>query len=134
MPMQIICGEETAKYVQRVFNEYENTQNEKYIKQYMEEVKNYASKESMQTGMIMDATELSKQNEKSKESMEAAIQNEQIKKLEALAKTWKEAHTQKVREYEKIGRNEPCPCGSGLKYKNCCLKTGKYEKIVKVKK
>ncbi|RPI03588.1 MAG: hypothetical protein EHM72_01130 [Calditrichaeota bacterium] len=21
----------------------------------------------------------------------------------------------------KIGRNEPCPCGSGLKYKNCCL-------------
>src|SRR5688572_695797 len=19
-----------------------------------------------------------------------------------------------------IGRNEPCPCGSGLKYKNCC--------------
>ena len=22
---------------------------------------------------------------------------------------------------EKIGRNEPCPCGSGLKYKKCCL-------------
>lgn len=22
----------------------------------------------------------------------------------------------------KIGRNAPCPCGSGLKYKNCCLK------------
>ena len=21
----------------------------------------------------------------------------------------------------KIGRNEPCPCGSGLKYKKCCL-------------
>ena len=20
----------------------------------------------------------------------------------------------------KIGRNEPCPCGSGKKYKNCC--------------
>ena len=20
-----------------------------------------------------------------------------------------------------IGRNEPCPCGSGLKYKRCCL-------------
>ena len=20
----------------------------------------------------------------------------------------------------KIGRNDPCPCGSGLKYKNCC--------------
>ena len=23
----------------------------------------------------------------------------------------------------KIGRNEPCPCGSGKKYKRCCLKT-----------
>jgi len=22
----------------------------------------------------------------------------------------------------KIGRNEPCPCGSGKKYKRCCLK------------
>lgn len=22
---------------------------------------------------------------------------------------------------KKIGRNDPCPCGSGLKYKNCCL-------------
>jgi hypothetical protein len=21
----------------------------------------------------------------------------------------------------KIGRNDPCPCGSGRKYKNCCL-------------
>ena len=21
----------------------------------------------------------------------------------------------------KVGRNEPCPCGSGKKYKNCCL-------------
>jgi len=21
----------------------------------------------------------------------------------------------------KVGRNEPCPCGSGLKYKKCCL-------------
>lgn len=22
---------------------------------------------------------------------------------------------------EKIGRNDPCPCGSGKKYKQCCL-------------
>ncbi|HYO08422.1 MAG TPA: SEC-C metal-binding domain-containing protein [Tepidisphaeraceae bacterium] len=25
-----------------------------------------------------------------------------------------------VREQEKIGRNDPCPCGSGKKYKKCC--------------
>lgn len=28
----------------------------------------------------------------------------------------------KPEKTEKIGRNDPCPCGSGLKYKNCCLK------------
>ena len=26
-----------------------------------------------------------------------------------------------------IGRNDPCPCGSGKKYKKCCLKSGRYE-------
>jgi SEC-C motif-containing protein len=26
----------------------------------------------------------------------------------------------KVREVPKVGRNEPCPCGSGKKYKKCC--------------
>lgn len=25
-----------------------------------------------------------------------------------------------VRPYPKIGRNAPCPCGSGKKYKHCC--------------
>lgn len=27
-----------------------------------------------------------------------------------------------IRQDRKIGRNEPCPCGSGRKYKNCCGK------------
>ncbi len=26
----------------------------------------------------------------------------------------------KKREFEKVGRNDPCPCGSGKKYKKCC--------------
>ncbi|HMN44165.1 MAG TPA: SEC-C metal-binding domain-containing protein [Povalibacter sp.] len=26
-----------------------------------------------------------------------------------------------VRESPKVGRNDPCPCGSGRKYKKCCL-------------
>lgn len=28
----------------------------------------------------------------------------------------------KNRSVVKIGRNDPCPCGSGKKYKKCCLK------------
>ena len=30
------------------------------------------------------------------------------------------AHQTVKRETEKIGRNDPCPCGSGKKYKKCC--------------
>jgi len=34
-----------------------------------------------------------------------------------------EAHkVGKTKHVKKIGRNEACPCGSGKKYKNCCLK------------
>ena len=28
----------------------------------------------------------------------------------------------RVKPSERVGRNDPCPCGSGLKYKNCCGK------------
>jgi preprotein translocase subunit SecA len=30
------------------------------------------------------------------------------------------ATAKKAQAAEKIGRNDPCPCGSGKKYKNCC--------------
>lgn len=33
----------------------------------------------------------------------------------------------KAKKKVKIGRNEPCPCGSGKKYKNCCLNKPKSE-------
>ena len=34
----------------------------------------------------------------------------------------REYHQETVRrDRPKIGRNDPCPCGSGKKYKNCCM-------------
>jgi preprotein translocase subunit SecA len=38
-----------------------------------------------------------------------------------IAKEFKRSRTVK-REAPKVGRNDPCPCGSGKKYKNCCGK------------
>jgi uncharacterized protein YecA (UPF0149 family) len=32
-----------------------------------------------------------------------------------------------VQRKEKVGRNTPCPCGSGKKYKKCC---GRNDKVV----
>ena len=32
------------------------------------------------------------------------------------------AHNVPMTDKPKAGRNDPCPCGSGLKFKKCCLK------------
>lgn len=32
-----------------------------------------------------------------------------------------------VRKKKKIERNEPCPCGSGKKFKKCCIEKGIYD-------
>jgi len=39
----------------------------------------------------------------------------------------KELQIEEVRKNLKTGRNDPCPCGSGKKYKNCCLNKPKSE-------
>ncbi len=40
--------------------------------------------------------------------------------LKRLYKEQKESGT--IRKGKKVGRNDPCPCGSGKKYKKCCGK------------
>jgi preprotein translocase subunit SecA len=46
------------------------------------------------------------------------VVSEAANAVEAQAK----AKTRPVRTGPKVGRNDPCPCGSGKKYKNCCGK------------
>ena len=41
-----------------------------------------------------------------------------LDKMKEIAKKYKQSKT--VVKEKKIGRNEPCPCGSGKKYKQCC--------------
>jgi hypothetical protein len=44
--------------------------------------------------------------------------------LDALASGTQPDSTPVRRPSKKIGRNDPCPCGSGKKYKKCCLTKG----------
>ncbi|NIR12567.1 MAG: nucleic acid-binding protein [Desulfobacterales bacterium] len=30
---------------------------------------------------------------------------------------------------EKLGRNDPCPCDSGRKFRNCCMKTKRHDGV-----
>jgi uncharacterized protein YecA (UPF0149 family) len=36
-------------------------------------------------------------------------------------------HENKLLE-EKLGRNDLCPCGSGKRFKKCCLKSGSFRR------
>ncbi len=47
---------------------------------------------------------------------------EEIYDEETRKRMYKEqkSSTTYVREGKKVGRNDPCPCGSGKKYKKCC--------------
>lgn len=72
------------------------------------------------TGMIMDNV-----SEDASDKLKAAIENNKMEQIKAFM----EAKKQKIREYN-ISRNDKCPCGSGKKYKNCCLSSGKYEKLI----
>lgn len=44
-----------------------------------------------------------------------------IDKMKEIAHKYRASKTVR-RESPKIGRNDPCPCGSGKKYKHCCGK------------
>ena len=51
--------------------------------------------------------------------VEQKVEREQVAKVTGTNKDDSAAPTQRKVE-QKIGRNDPCPCGSGKKYKHCC--------------
>ena len=84
---------------------------------------------NMKTGMIMDGVTTQQGTSASTQSIEEAMPKLDEKTLKRLIEYQNKKPS--VREYPKIRRNDKCPCGSGLKYKNCCLSSGKYEQLIK---
>ena len=54
--------------------------------------------------------------------MEQKVEREQVVKVTGTNKDDSASHAPKVRTEKKVYPNDPCPCGSGLKYKQCCGK------------
>ena len=52
--------------------------------------------------------------------IEQKVEREQVAKVTGTNKDDTSAHVPKVRTEKKVYPNDPCPCGSGLKYKQCC--------------
>jgi preprotein translocase subunit SecA len=59
------------------------------------------------------------------QEMEEADIDEIMKQLETQTETLKAEFEAKQRK-KKVKRNDPCPCGSGKKYKDCCGKSPKF--------
>ena len=49
-----------------------------------------------------------------------AIKREQVAKPLQTSGDGTDTANKTVRKGKKVGRNDPCPCGSGKKYKKCC--------------
>ena len=50
------------------------------------------------------------------------VERKQVAKAEITNSSEGKSTKQKPKTVNKVGRNEPCPCGSGKKYKQCCGK------------
>ncbi len=59
-------------------------------------------------------------NQKSESAVTLALKREQVAKPTHFSGDGTVSTNKTVRKAKKIGRNDPCPCGSGKKYKKCC--------------
>ncbi len=53
-------------------------------------------------------------------ALQMAIKREQVAKPTMTSGDGTDTANKTVRKGKKVGRNDPCPCGSGKKYKKCC--------------
>ena len=67
----------------------------------------------------MQAMEQKQRDEAEASRRSQVAQHEQLSALGEPGASEPEKPSTFVREQSKVGRNEPCPCGSGKKYKAC---------------
>ena len=53
------------------------------------------------------------------------VKREKVAKETGTTAAKTEVKRQPVRKEKKVGPNDPCPCGSGKKYKKCCMQKDK---------
>jgi|TARA_R100000027_G_scaffold45320_1_gene34347 peptide deformylase len=63
-----------------------------------------------------------KKQEQEDRLLEAICVQHEIDHLNGISCIDKEVKLEPIVMDKKVGRNDPCPCGSGKKYKKCCLR------------
>lgn len=102
---------------------------EEFLQNIQYEVIKFLSHVKIQQQDELDAIEKKRREEQNKEQtilthQSASLMNEKAQQEADIAEQKGGQKAPFVREGEKVGRNEPCPCGSGKKYKQCHGKLG----------
>jgi preprotein translocase subunit SecA len=74
---------------------------------------------------IRDPEDVEAVEEQRRQTAEVEYQHESAESMaseESTEETAVTADQPYTRDGEKVGRNDPCPCGSGKKFKQCCGK------------
>lgn len=101
---------------------------ESVVKQAQQDLKDLETK--LTTNDLTDEAQDENVSEEMKQFEDSVITGDQLAQIRAL---YNRQPKQLVRKYKKIGRNDKCPCGSGKKYKNCCMNTNEYEGLKEIK-
>ena len=96
----------------------------KYADLYLEARRALMTQEDAQTASLMARNLIALY---SGQTQEYILSNRELyASEETCEKTDKAVKRQPVRNKEtKVGPNDPCPCGSGKKYKKCCMQKDK---------
>ncbi len=82
-----------------------------------------ARKQAERQAAAAQQAAMAKEEEESKPqptAVQMAIKREQVAKPMQTSGDGTDTANKTVRKGKKVGRNDPCPCGSGKKYKKCC--------------
>ena len=116
--------EALVEYCMRTFGDSRNTA-EGVVKQIQESLSSGASSEEIADEFSIDFPD-PKMAERKVAEIEALIRGvrDNMRLAEYNGNTYSSlsAASSVVRDQPKVGRNDPCPCGSGKKFKKCCGK------------
>jgi preprotein translocase subunit SecA len=109
-----------------LFNELIERVKTEYMKVIHSLQLNYEEEPTPDFGEIPDEVlaELAKRQEKLERKGKELSEEEIIKAIEEFNKELEKDFGESITAIKKPKRNDPCPCGSGEKYKNCCGKSG----------
>lgn len=119
-----VLTKDIVNFEQKVLNDIKEFVNDNWNKDDIRNIINSFIFESLKFGVFNNNTLKILANEINLNKVEIKLVGDFIKKYQNEVAVWPfngySLGDKKTKKKEKVGRNDLCPCGSGLKYKKCC--------------